>query len=107
MVAESGKLSKSGLGVGGNGCFGAAISESLVAEIGRTFCKKMPAEELLGAARLALRVALTGDRRHCVAASNPACFMSGVRMKSNAHNLAPRILCRSDQANRDARSRSE
>jgi hypothetical protein len=29
-------------------------------------------------------VALSGDRRHCVASSNPACFMSGVRIKSNA-----------------------
>jgi hypothetical protein len=34
MVAESGKLSKSGLGIGGNGCFGAAISKPLMAEIG-------------------------------------------------------------------------
>jgi hypothetical protein len=36
MVAESGKLSKSGLGIGGNGCFGAAISKPLMAEIGRS-----------------------------------------------------------------------
>jgi hypothetical protein len=35
MVAESGKLSKSGLGIGGKGSFGAAISKPLVAEIGR------------------------------------------------------------------------
>jgi hypothetical protein len=35
MVTESGKLSKSGLGIGGNGCFGAAISKPLMAEIGR------------------------------------------------------------------------
>jgi hypothetical protein len=35
MVAESGKLSKSGLGIGGNGCFGAVISKPLMAEIGR------------------------------------------------------------------------
>jgi hypothetical protein len=33
MVAEFGKLSKSGLGIGGNGCFGAAISKPLMAEI--------------------------------------------------------------------------
>jgi hypothetical protein len=36
MVAESGKLSKSGLGIGRNGCFGAAISKPLMAEIGRS-----------------------------------------------------------------------
>ena len=35
MVAESGKLSKSGLDIGENGCFGAAISKPLMAEIGR------------------------------------------------------------------------
>lgn len=35
MVAESGKLGKSGLDIGGNGCFGAAISKPLMAEIGR------------------------------------------------------------------------
>jgi len=39
MVAESGKLSKSGLGIGGNGCFGAAISKPLMAEIGRSETK--------------------------------------------------------------------
>src|ERR1700728_1566952 len=32
---------------------------------------------LLGAARLALRVALKGDRRHCVASSNPIFYVVG------------------------------
>src|SRR5579862_4862918 len=45
--------------------------------------RDLPAEGLLGAARLALRVALMGDQRRCATLSNPACFMSGVRIKSN------------------------
>jgi hypothetical protein len=42
----------------------------------------LPAEGLLGAARLALRVALKGDRRRRCAptSSNPLVCLSGVRM---------------------------
>jgi hypothetical protein len=42
MVAESGNLSKSGLGIGGNGCFGAAIEKPLVAEIGQVASMEKP-----------------------------------------------------------------
>jgi len=38
---------------------------------------KLAPDGLLGAARLALRVALKGDRRHCVASSNPIVYVVG------------------------------
>jgi hypothetical protein len=59
----------------------------------------------IGAARLALRVALAGDRRHCVASSNPACFMSGVRIetsvrwKANCGFCTPCEVCRLRDSN--------
>ena len=40
-----------------------------------------------------LRVALTGDRRHYVASSNPGCFMSGVGIKSDARWKANCGIC--------------
>jgi hypothetical protein len=43
----------------------------------RTLCKKMPAEGLFALRAHPFGVALKGDRRHCVASSNPFVYVGG------------------------------
>jgi hypothetical protein len=52
------------------------------------FVKLVRPAGLLGAARLALRVALKGDRRRCATSSNPAFLCRGFDPVANRHRMA-------------------